>query len=104
MWGALSSEGVVGPVFFGVAVDWTNYIEMLRNVIVSQLRTRANFAELFFQQDGAPPHYALAVRDYLNQTFPQRLFGRRSSIEWPPRSPNLTPISFCGGCSKEQGL
>ena len=82
MWGALSSEGVVGPVFFGVAVDWTNYLEMLRNVIVSQLRTRANFAELFFQQDGAPPHYALAVRDYLNQTFPQRLFGRRGSIEW----------------------
>ena len=69
VWGALSSEGVVGPVFFGVTVDGTNYLVMLRDVVVPQLRTRANFAELFFQQNGAPPHYALAVRDSLNQTF-----------------------------------
>ena len=71
-----------------------NYLEMLRDVVVPQLRTRANFAELFFQQDGAPPHYALAVRDSLNQTFPQRLFGRRGSIEWPSHSPDLTPMDF----------
>ena len=73
---------------------WVNYLEMLRDVVVPQLRTRANFAELFFQQDGAPPHYALAVRDSLNQTFPQRLFGRRGSIEWPSHSPDLTPMDF----------
>lgn len=94
VWGALSSEGVVGPVFFDGTVDGANYLKMLRDVVVPQLRTRANFTELFFQQDGAPPHYALAVRDYLDQTFPQRWFGRRGSIEWPPRSPDLTPMDF----------
>ena len=69
-----------------------------------QLDTKPNFYELFFQQDGAPPHYALRVRDYLNEVFLQRWFGRRGSIEWPPRSPDLTKwISFFG-CCKEQGV
>ena len=52
------------------------------------------FDELFFQQDGAPPHFVLSVRDYLNEVFPQRWFGKRGSIEWPPCSPDLTPMDF----------
>ena len=75
---------------------------MLLVKYLTKLRlNQSNFNELFFQQDGAPPHYALRVRDYLKQVFPQRWFGR-GSIEWPPRLPDLTPmISFFGGCCKE---
>ncbi|CAH0395505.1 unnamed protein product [Bemisia tabaci] len=47
-----------------------------------------------FQQDGAPPHYALAVRAYLHNEFPGRWIGRRGPIEWPPRSPDLSPLDF----------
>ena len=62
-----------------------------------------NFNELFFQQDGAPPHYALRVRDYLGKVFPQHWFGRRGSIEWPPCLPDLTPmISFFEGVVKNK--
>jgi len=75
-------------------VNGENYLEMLREVVVPQLQMKPNFDDLFFQQDGAPPHYALRVRDYLNEVFPQRWFGRRGSIEWPPRSPDLTPMDF----------
>ena len=71
MWGALSSEGIVGPVFFDTTVDSNN----LRDVVVPQLRTRANFAELLIQQDGALPHYAFAERNYLDKTFPQHWMG-----------------------------
>jgi hypothetical protein len=35
VWGALSSEGVLGPVFF----DGNSYLNMLRDVVVPQLRT-----------------------------------------------------------------
>ncbi|KYQ46369.1 hypothetical protein ALC60_14791, partial [Trachymyrmex zeteki] len=28
------------------------------------------------------------------QRFPQRWIGRRGAIEWPPRSPDLTPLDF----------
>lgn len=48
----------------------------------------------WFQQDGAPPHFSLQVRNYLNQEFPHRWIGRRGAIEWPARSPDLTPCDF----------
>nr|CAH7745775.1 unnamed protein product [Callosobruchus chinensis] len=47
-----------------------------------------------FQQDGAPPHYALPVRQFLEETFPDRWIGRRGPIEWPARSPDLSPLDF----------
>ena len=62
-----------------------------------QLHSKPNFHELFFRQDGAPPHYALRIRDYLNEVFLQRWFGRRGSIEWPPLSSDLTPMDFFFG-------
>ena len=50
--------------------------------------------DFYFQQDGAPQHFALNVRELLESEFPLRWIGRRGAIEWPPRSPNLTPMDF----------
>ena len=61
---------------------------------VPQLRTRANFSELYFQQDGATPYNALLVRNYLDKISPLHWIGRRGSIVWPSRSPDLTPMDF----------
>ncbi len=44
--------------------------------------------------DGAPAQYAQAVRHYLDKTFPDRWIGRRGWIDWPVRSPDLTPTDF----------
>ncbi|KDR21301.1 hypothetical protein L798_04275, partial [Zootermopsis nevadensis] len=35
------------------------------------------------------------VMQYLNETFPNRWTGRGNTINWPPRSPDLTPLDFC---------
>ncbi|CAF4941144.1 unnamed protein product [Rotaria sp. Silwood1] len=48
---------------------------------------------LFLKQDGAPPHYGEIVRDYLDDIFVDWI-GRRGTVEWPPRSPDLTPCDF----------
>ena len=49
-------------------------------------------------QDGAPPHWAKAVRDWLNSNLQQRWIGRGgvedNNIPWPARSPDLTPMDF----------
>ena len=37
-------------------VNGETYLEILREVVVPQLQTKPDFDELFFQQDGAPPH------------------------------------------------
>ena len=50
-------------------------------------------------QDGAPPHWATRVRDYLDLTLPHRWIGRATDhntaiMYWPPISPDLTPCDF----------
>jgi len=49
---------------------------------------------LFFQQDGAPAHNSIVVRQYLNTTFGNRWMGTYGPIAWPARSPDLTPLDF----------
>lgn len=39
-------------------------------VVAPKFRTATNFTELFFQQNAAPPHHVLKVRDYVNQNLP----------------------------------
>jgi hypothetical protein len=54
-------------------------------------------------QDGAPPHFALGVRDWLDRRFPGRWLGRCGPHEWPARSPDLTPCDlFLWGWAKEE--
>ena len=53
-----------------------------------------NIDNVIFQQDGAPPHWALVVRDSLNENFPNSWIGRDGPTTWPPRSPDVTPLDF----------
>lgn len=89
VWGGISSEGVIGPYFFNERVNGNNYLNMLRE-IVPELNENT-----IWMQDGAPAHYHRQVVEYLNSVFPNRWIGRRGSyLEWPPRSPDLTPPDF----------
>lgn len=44
--------------------------------------------------DMVPVYYAANERIFLNETFPNRCIGRRGVVEWPPRSPDITPLDF----------
>ncbi|CAH0381470.1 unnamed protein product [Bemisia tabaci] len=58
-----------------------------------------------FQQDGAPPHFALPVRAYLDAEFPGHWIGRRILVEWPSRSPDMSPLdSFLWGHVKSKAF
>jgi hypothetical protein len=53
-----------------------------------------------FMQDGAPPHFKIEVREWLNKIFSKRWIGRKGSVKvptpiiWPPYSPDITPCDF----------
>jgi len=49
---------------------------------------------MYFQHDGAPPHYTRHVREYLNEPFSNRWLGRGGPLAWPPRSSDLTPLDY----------
>ena len=48
----------------------------------------------YFQQDRAPPLYHRDVTSFLNERLPNRWIGRRGFVEYPSRSPDLTPLEF----------
>jgi len=50
--------------------------------------------KIIFHHDGAGPHNARIVINYLNEHFPQRWIGRYGPIRWPARSPDLNPLDF----------
>ncbi|PSN34914.1 hypothetical protein C0J52_24624 [Blattella germanica] len=47
-----------------------------------------------YQQKGALTHYQLAVLAFLDENLQGHWIGRRGPIEFPPRSPKLTPMDF----------
>ena len=49
---------------------------------------------IVFQQDGAPPHWGINVRRFLDTMFPERWIGRDGPTLWPARSPDITPLDF----------
>lgn len=96
VWMGVWSGGLIGPYVFDGTVTGESYLTMLRDWLLPQLQEIDEFndGELFFQQDGAPPHWSLAVRGWLDVTFPLRWIGRGGPISWPARSPDLTPLDY----------
>jgi transposase len=96
VWAGIIGNRLVGPFFIEGNLNVEMYLHMLQNEIVPAINNEVGplLRNTWFQQDGAPPHFGLAVRNYLNNTFPNRWIGRRGPIEWPARSPDLTPLDY----------
>jgi transposase len=95
VWAAIGWQGVVGPVFFEETINGANYLHMLQQTLLPTIQHWPHFASLVFMQDGAPPHWSVAVRNFLTENLPNRWMGRGSpNLPWPPYSPDLTPCDF----------
>lgn len=101
VWAGIFGDNIVGPFFLPGNLTGDMYLDLLENhidpILTEIIENNAgNYVEdqIVFQQDGAPPHYALPVREYLDQRFPNRWIGRRGPTEWPARSPDLSPLDF----------
>ena len=96
---AMSKKAVSGPFFFERAtVNGETYLDMLENWLMDKLSEKES-GDFIFQQDKAPPHWSLRVRQFLNIKLPDRWIGRSGKnnhdlMSWPPISPNLTPCDF----------
>ncbi|GBM51825.1 hypothetical protein AVEN_226753-1 [Araneus ventricosus] len=57
-------------------------------VVCFQLR------HVWFQHDGAPAHKTSSVKQCLMEEFGEKISGYGGFQEWPPRSPDPTPMDF----------
>lgn len=96
VWCGLMVDRVIGPfIFVEQTINGDIYYDMLTEYVFPQVEDiEAEKGLVFFQQDGAPPHYSNHVRAALDTRFPGRWIGRAGPIAWPPRSPDLTPLDF----------
>uniref|UniRef100_A0AAZ1XUQ9 DUF4817 domain-containing protein n=1 Tax=Oreochromis aureus TaxID=47969 RepID=A0AAZ1XUQ9_OREAU len=94
VWCGIWGTTIVGPFFISGNLKATGYLKLLHDDAFPSLCTEAGTFPEFFQQDGAPPHYGCQVQAFLDEQFPGKWIGRRGPVEWPPRSPDLTPLDF----------
>ena len=104
VWAGILGNGIIGPVFIDGNSNGERYLQMLETVIepliIEALENQRgadgnpylNENLLHFQQDGAPAHYVLPVRQWLDNRYPNQWIGRRGPIEWPPRSLGLFSV------------
>jgi hypothetical protein len=90
----MMKDRIIGHFFvIEPTVTGNIYLDMLEQFAVPQLLLQQPNV-ISQQQDGAPPHWSLDVRDFLDRTFQQRRIGRDGPTRWPPRSPDITTLDF----------
>ena len=70
-------------------INGVTYLNMLKGTFHDDTHP-----DEWFQQDGATAHTAGEVMAWLNVRFSRRLISHRSEFQWPPRSPDLSPLDF----------
>ena len=91
----MSKTPLIDPFFFeNETVSGENYLSMLQNFFVPEVRRLHKVCSIIFLQDGAPPHFAMDVRQHLAHQFPHKWIGRGSSFRWAPCSSDLILLDF----------
>src|SRR5215469_428712 len=93
VWAGILGDSIIGPFFYEEALNGENYLQILQTEIGEAVDNLAT-EEIWYQHDGAPAHYLAKVRQFLDASFPDHWIGRRGTIEWPARSPDLSPLDF----------
>lgn len=84
VWCTLGRDQIIGPYFFeDRIINGGIYLDMLQNYFIPQLEQFDLKDNIVFQLDGAPFHFALCVRQFLNHEFPNRWIGRGGPFPWP---------------------
>ena len=97
VWTGLSGSGhIIGPFFYEGNLNGNAYLQMLNEEIIPRLFELYGdrVDHLWWMQDGAPCHRTYVIRNRVREVFGNRIIGLGHAVEWPPRSPDLTPCYF----------
>lgn len=96
VWAGIMGTHIIGPFFFDQHLTSQIYLDFLQNHFNDLLDDvpLATRRCMWFLHDGAPPHYAAQVRQFLDVVYQHKWIGRGGPIIWPPRSPDLTSCDF----------
>lgn len=97
VWCGMLNDQLFGPFVLNERLTGDGYLRFLEDHLTHMLDDVPLIVRhrMFFQHDGAPPHFSRRVRNFLNNRFPDRWIGRGGPQAWPPRSPDLNPLDYC---------
>ncbi|EZA48008.1 hypothetical protein X777_14480 [Ooceraea biroi] len=97
VWAGIMGTQIHGPIILPQqTLTGQTYVELRRENFPDFLEDVPLLErnKIIFQQDGAGPHNARIVTNYLNDQFPGRWMGQYGPIRWPARSLDLNPLDF----------
>jgi hypothetical protein len=97
VWRGVVNNRIVGPFFFEGHLNGDMHRNFLRdhlNNLLDAVVPLNQRYQLWLEHDGAPPPYSVLAREELQMQFGENWIGRRGPINWPVRSPDLTPLDF----------
>ena len=92
-WAMVSPDFGVVYELLETTMNSEHYKRILQTHVIPLLKQHRHKRK-FYQQHGAPPHFAIVVRQLLDNQLNNRWIGRGGSIQWPPRSPDLSVCDF----------
>lgn len=95
VWAGIVGDRIIGPIFFNGNLTGLSYSRFIRRTLPRLIEENPIAVErMWWQQDGAPAHNSIRASVEINRIFQRRWIGNRGTTEWPPRSPDLTPLDF----------
>lgn len=95
VWAGIFAHHIIGPFFLDSYLTAQTFLELLQNQIGPAIEEVAPaYHEIWFQMDGCPAHNSREVKQYVDEAFNGRVIGPNHTINWPARSPDLSPNDF----------
>lgn len=96
VWVGIVGDFLIGPHFLPPRLNGNRYRQFIEYVLPDLLEDIPIIQRrrIWFMHDGAPPHFSIVARQYLNQNYADRWIGRAGPQPWPPRSPDINPLDF----------
>lgn len=95
VWAGIQGPHIIGPFFLDGNLTGESFLQLLLDQISPAITevAREN-QQIWFQMDGCPAHNSRIVREFLTDSFDGNIIGPNYNIQWPPRSPDLSPNDF----------
>jgi hypothetical protein len=75
VWRGVMATSVIGPYLLHDTMNSEHYLQMLQDYVWPTVSGWENIDDLIFIQDGALPHFANAIRAWLDEKFPEHWLG-----------------------------
>ncbi|GFX07826.1 uncharacterized protein TNCV_4160951 [Trichonephila clavipes] len=98
VWADILGDHLIGPYILPGHLTGPRYLIFLEQVLPKLLDrahvTAATRISMWFQQDGAPAHFSISVRNHLDAVCGERWIGRGGPVHLFLRSPDLSCLDY----------